>query len=70
MQKKLISVCGLIATGKSTFLKKLESLIPEIGVFIQNIDGYENLIELYYGDKKTYSCVFQAYSIYIKYRWS
>jgi deoxyadenosine/deoxycytidine kinase len=64
MENKLVSLVGNIGAGKTTFGKKIKELISEeVDVFTQNIDGYEKLIELYYGDKSSFTSVFQIFSI-------
>lgn len=52
---KLISIVGNIAAGKSTLCSKLEKLIPNLKVFIENIEGYGVLVHNYYKDKKLWT---------------
>ncbi len=60
----LIALEGNIGAGKSTLIDKLAVLFPDkVGVYKENIEGYNELIKLYYEDKKTYTSAFQIMSI-------
>ena len=62
--KLLISIVGPIAPGKSTFCKNLKQLNSDtIGIYTENISGYNELVEAYYKDPKTYTAPFQIFMI-------
>lgn len=62
--KLLISIVGPIAAGKSTFCKVLQELNPDkIGVFKEDIEGYLELVNLYYNDPLVYTAPFQLFMI-------
>ena len=73
---KLISIEGLIGSGKSTFLEKIESLSDDIVVLkepvnewtnLKDLEG-KNLIEHFYENKNKYSFLFQNYAFLSKIR--
>jgi deoxyadenosine/deoxycytidine kinase len=54
-----MTIVGNISTGKSTMCKKLIELLPDAGIFIEDLEGQEHLIEAYYGDKRKWTPTMQ-----------
>lgn len=61
--KLLISIVGNIAVGKSTFCKVLQKLHSDIGIYIENICGYTELVEAYYRNPEVYTAPFQIFML-------
>lgn len=62
----IISIVGNIGAGKSYFCDRIRDLFPSVSVFNENIEGYKELVELYYKDKKKYTSSFQVFMLYRK----
>lgn len=62
----IISIVGNIGAGKSYFCNRIRDLFSSISVFNENIEGYKDLVELYYKDKRKYTSSFQVFMLYRK----
>jgi len=54
-----MTIVGNISTGKSTMCKKLIELLPDAGIFIEDLESQEHLIEAYYVDKRKWTPTMQ-----------
>jgi deoxyadenosine/deoxycytidine kinase len=55
----IISIVGNIGAGKSYFCDRIRDLFPSVSVFNENIEGYKELVELYYKDKRNIPVLFR-----------